>query len=102
MKRFVSVVASLITAASVASACGPAAVSDRERLASICAEKEGAAINCPCFADRLAQDLTEERLAEVARAAESNRRGARLLPADLSDDATLAESIAAARTSCKA
>jgi hypothetical protein len=102
MKRFVSVVASLVTAAFAAGACGPATISNSERLAGICAEKESAVINCPCFADSLAQSLTDERLAAVVRAAETNRRGARLLPADLSDDASLAETIAAARTSCKA
>lgn len=102
MKRPVSLVASLVFGLGALAACGGQAASGKDLLATICGEKEGTGLNCACFADALATNLTPEKLANVTKAIDDNRRGARFLPASLADDAEVAETISAARMTCSA
>lgn len=102
MKRPVSLVASLVFALGALAACGGQAAAGKDLLATICGEKGGTGLNCSCFADTLATNLSPEKLANVARAVDENRRGTRFLPASLADDAEVAETISAARTTCSA
>lgn len=102
MKRPVSLVASLVIGLGTLAACGAEAAGGKELLATICGEKEGTGLNCSCFADTLATNLTPEKLADVTKAVDSNRRGARFLPASLADDAEIADTITIARMNCSA
>jgi len=83
-------------------ACGGEPAASKDLLATICGEKEGADLNCSCFADTLATNLTPEKLDSVAKAIDGNRRGTRFIPASLADDAEVSATINAARMSCSA
>ncbi len=103
MKRSVSRVASLVVLLGTfsVSACGEATVG-KDQLASICGEKAGSSLNCSCFTDALQTNLPPEQFAKVAKAIDENRRFTGFIPANLSDDPAIGESITQAQTSCAA
>jgi hypothetical protein len=102
MKRPVSLVASLVFVLGTLAGCGAQASGGKDLLATICGEKGGTGLDCSCFADALATNLTPEKLADVTKAVDENRRGARFLPASLADDAEVANTISEARMTCSA
>jgi len=101
MKRPVSLVASLVTALGMLSACGEAAVG-KEQLASICGEKAASSVNCSCFTDALEANLAPEQFARVAKAIDDNRRYSGLVPGEIANDSSLGDPVTQAQLTCAA
>jgi hypothetical protein len=99
MKRPVSLVASLVTAIGMLSACG-AAPMGKEQLASICGEKASSSVDCSCFTTALETNLAPEQFARVVKAIDDNRRFTGFVPGEIANDTSLGTMVNEAQLNC--
>ena len=102
MKRSVSLVASLVSALGILTACSGEAAVGKDQLATLCGEKAASSLNCSCFTDALETNLKPEEFAKVAKAIDANRRYTGFVPGEIANDAALGATVTQAQLSCSA